>query len=125
MDTECIYKKHFQVIEPIEYVLDATSRQKFVYIPVLKVLTELLNRNDVLDKVLETEHIETVEHLSQYKTYRDGLYYKDNSLLSSEDLSIALGLYIDDLEVCNPLGTSKKKHKVCAVYWVISNVPIR
>lgn len=119
------YKKHFQVIEPIEYVLDATSRRKFVYIPVLKVLTELLNRNDVLDKVLETEHIETVEHLSQYKTYRDGLYYKDNSLLSSEDLSIALGLYIDDFEVCNPLGTSKKKHKVCAVYWVISNLPIR
>lgn len=79
----------------------------------------------MLDKVLETEHIETVEHLSQYKTYRDGLYYKDNSLLSSEDLSIALGLYIDDFEVCNPLGTSKKKHKVCAVYWVISNVPIR
>lgn len=64
-----------------EYVVDASSRQKFVYIPVLKVLTELLNHNDVLDKVLETEHIETVEHLSQYKTYRDDLHYKDNILL--------------------------------------------
>lgn len=112
------YKKNFKVIEPVEYVLDASSRRKFVYIPVLRVLTELLNRNDVLDKVLETGHIETVEN-SQYKTYRDGLYYKDNILLSSEDLSIALGLYIDDFEVCNPLGTSKKKYKVCAVYWVI------
>lgn len=74
----------------------------------MKVLTELLNRNDVLDKVLETEHSETVGHLSQYKAYRDGLYCKENILLSSEDLSIAVGLYIDDFEVCNPLGTSKK-----------------
>ena len=46
------------MIEPIEYILDATSRRKFVYILVLKVLTELFKNNDVLDKVLETEHIE-------------------------------------------------------------------
>lgn len=47
-------------------------------------------------------------------------------MLSSKDLSIALGLYIDDFEVYNPLPTSKKKkHKICAVYWVISNLPIR
>lgn len=91
---ETFYKNNFKVIEPIEYVLDASSRRKFVYIPILKVLTELLNRNDVLDKVLETEHRETVEHSTQYKTYRDGLYCKENILLSSEDLSIALGLYI-------------------------------
>lgn len=81
-----LYQKNFKVTEPIEYVLDASSRWKFVYIP---VLTELLNYDDVLDKVLETGHIETVEHLSQYKTYRDGLYYKDNILLSS-DLSMIL-----------------------------------
>lgn len=26
-------------------------------------------------------------------------------------------------EVVNPLGTSKLKHKMCAVYWVIANIP--
>jgi len=25
--------------------------------------------------------------------------------------------------VCNPLGTSRKKHKITAVYWVLANVP--
>lgn len=49
---------------------------------------------------------------------------KENKLLS-EELGIALGLYIDDFEICNPLGTSKKKHKVCGIYWVIANLPIR
>lgn len=50
-------------------------------------------------------------------------YFKENRLLT--ELGIALGLYIDDFELCNPLGTSKKKHKVCGIYWVIANLPIR
>ena len=28
-------------------------------------------------------------------------------------------------EVCNPLGTSRKKHKLCAIYWVIANLPVK
>ncbi len=32
---------------------------------------------------------------------------------------------MDDFEVANPLGTSKKKHKMCAVYWVIANMPTK
>lgn len=82
------------MIEPTEYVLYALSRQKFVYIPVLKVLTDLLNPSDVLDKVLQT-----VGHLTQYKSYRVSQYYKDNILLSSEDLRIALGQFIDNFKV--------------------------
>lgn len=46
-------------------------------------------------------------------------------LLSGEDQCISLALYIDDFEVCNPLGTSRKKHKVCAIYWVIANLPVK
>lgn len=25
--------------------------------------------------------------------------------------------------MCNPLGTSRKKHKLCAVYWILGNLP--
>lgn len=32
-------------------------------------------------------------------------------------------MYIDDFELCNPLGTSRKKHKLCAVYWFLGNSP--
>lgn len=32
-------------------------------------------------------------------------------------------LYVDDFEICNPLGTSRKKHKICAIYWILCNVP--
>ena len=35
----------------------------------------------------------------------------------------SLSAYIDDFEICNPLGTSRKKHKLCSVYWVLGNLP--
>ncbi|XP_057181928.1 uncharacterized protein LOC130548896 [Triplophysa rosa] len=119
------YKEHFKVVEPVEYVLDVSSSRKFVYIPILQILSELLNRNDVLDKLLQTEDREIFPDCAQFKSYKDGLYCKENQLLSSDNLSIALGLYIDDFEVCNTLGTSRKKHKICAVYWVLLNLPIQ
>ncbi|KAL0151533.1 hypothetical protein M9458_053185, partial [Cirrhinus mrigala] len=42
-------------------------------------------------------------------SYNDGHYFKDNSLLNSEEFRITLGLYVDDFEVANPLGTSRVK----------------
>lgn len=36
--------------------------------------------------------------------------------------SISLILYIDEFEICNPLGTSRRKHKICGVYWILGNL---
>ncbi len=58
-----------------------------------------------------------------YKSFHDGTHFKANKLFSENDLAIALNLYVDEFEVCNPLGTSRKKHKITAVYWVLANVP--
>lgn len=41
---------------------------------------------------------------------------------NEEEFRIALFLYIDDFEVANPLGTSRKKHKQTAIYWVLGNL---
>lgn len=42
--------------------------------------------------------------------------------MTEEEFRITLCLYIDDFEVANPLGTSKRKHKLCAIYWVLGNL---
>lgn len=57
-----------------------------------------------------------------FKSFQDGLIYSQNDFWSQEELRISLTLYIDDFEVCNPLGTSRKKHKLCGVYWILSNL---
>lgn len=43
--------------------------------------------------------------------------------MNVEELRISLRLYVDDFETCNPLGTSRKKHKLCGVYWTLGNLP--
>lgn len=40
-------------------------------------------------------------------------------------MAISIGLYVDEFEVCNPLGTSRKKHKITAIYWVLSDLPAK
>lgn len=109
--------KEFSVVTPVEFVLK-NDRQTVVYIPILKMLQTLLNNGDILDKAMSPE-----SNLSQgYRSHRDGSRFKDNSLLTEEEFRIALYLYIDDFEVANPLGTSRKKHKLCAIYWVFGNL---
>lgn len=41
----------------------------------------------------------------------------------SKQESIPLILYIDEFEICNPLGNSKGKHKICGLYWTLGNLP--
>lgn len=109
--------KEFPVVEPVEFVTDKQG-QNIVYIPLIIMLQALLNKDGVLDKALTTSSSKE----NEYSNYRDGSHFNENAILAEEEFRIALGLYIDDFEVANPLGTSKKKHKLCAVYWVLANL---
>ncbi|XP_051804668.1 uncharacterized protein LOC110969740 [Acanthochromis polyacanthus] len=92
------FKEKFGVIDPVEYVLDLPSKKKpFVYVPVLQTLQRLLNRGDIIDKVLEEIHKESQPGC--YNSSFDGSYFKENPLLSGEDRSISLALHIDDFEL--------------------------
>nr|XP_023651070.1 uncharacterized protein LOC111835233 isoform X1 [Paramormyrops kingsleyae]XP_023651071.1 uncharacterized protein LOC111835233 isoform X1 [Paramormyrops kingsleyae] len=107
------FKEQFCIIEPVEYILDEKST--FQYVPILKTLSQVLQKNDKMLKNVYSSR-------STYETFCDGSHFKENSCLSGDDERICLILYIDDFEVCNPLGTSRKKHKITAVYWVLANI---
>lgn len=51
--------------------------------------------------------------------YCDGLQFNAHSLYASEPTALQLILYYDELELCNPLGSRRKKHKV-GVLWPCS-----
>lgn len=117
---EGIYiSEYFPIIEPTEYLYNTAHKNYFVYISVTKVLETLLGCTDFFDKVVFNQ-----EALSgHFKSFQDSKYYKENKLLGEQNTWISLGLYIDDFEVCNQLGTSTKLHKITAVYWVVLNLP--
>lgn len=104
---QSFYRQNFTVIEPVEYVLNRQKRSHtVVYVPILTILTEILKRDEVLHELKVNR---PVKESGQYKSCLDGDYFKRNPILSNEDVSLCITLYIDDFEICNPLGTSKKK----------------
>lgn len=118
------YKSHFKVVEPVEYILDRKNNKSFQYISILKSLQHILDCQTILDQAV---NLNTVDNQPQktsvhYKTIFDGDFFHENGLLSKQE-SISLILYIDEFEICNPLGTSRRKHKICGLYWVLGNLP--
>lgn len=103
--------------------MEARSNKTFQYVPVLNVLQLLLARIDIVDKLVDHHTTSTSSaNANQYGCFQDGDHHKKKSFFFREGF-ISLCFYIDDFEVCNPLGTSRKKHRLCAVYWIFGNLP--
>lgn len=117
-------KKHFSMVEPVEYFHSAREGRSFQYVPILKSLSKIFEKKEIQDLFTQKQAEETdIRPEPQYKSYCDGTIFKNNTLLSENNPAISLILHVDDFEICNPLGTSRKKHKITAAYWVLANVP--
>lgn len=61
----------------------------------------------------------------------DGAYFRQSKLAQpatpeeEDDLRIGLILYYDDLELNNPLGVTRGKHKVACFYLALANLPAK
>ncbi len=53
----------------------------------------------------------------------NGSNLKGNKLLNTDVSSLSLILYQDALEVANPLGSGRKKHKLLCVYATLADIP--
>lgn len=114
-------EKNYPVVMPVQYVLE--PGHTVVYVPILQMIQQMFKHSDILDRIKETK----VSQKGQYMSHQDGSYFQENDLLSSSDrtLKLPLILYIDDLEIANPLGTSRKIHKLCTLYWVVADLPVK
>ncbi|XP_051813199.1 uncharacterized protein LOC127536542 isoform X3 [Acanthochromis polyacanthus] len=120
------YRDCFSVVEPVTFILDGKKRRTFQYVPILKSLQQVLSRKGILDKLIENHKGTTSlerDPSYEYRSFKDGNHFQQNKFLNNDELRISVCLYVDDFETCNPLGTSRKKHKLCAVYWLLSNLP--
>ncbi|XP_049330682.1 uncharacterized protein LOC111195788 isoform X1 [Astyanax mexicanus] len=112
-------KELFSIVEPLEYILDAKEGKTFQYVPILQSLSQILKNSDIQEKVFRERPCSSC----RYNSFRDGSHFQENQFLSGEELRLSILLYSDDFEICNPLGTSRKKHKVTSVYWVLADIP--
>lgn len=86
-------ESNYPVVKPVQYLLEPGHTA--VNVPILKMIQKIFNHTDILDKVRETKLVKN----DQYVSHQHGLYFKENSLLSSNELKVTLIFNIDDLEI--------------------------
>lgn len=90
----------------------------FQYVPVEETLRKLLQSPDVLTEIKQF-------HGSKDNVMRDmcdGSIYKNHPVFGTNSQSIQIIGYYDEVELCNPLGSSNKKHKLGCLFITIGNL---
>ena len=77
-------ERNYPVVRPVQYELEPGHTT--VHISILEMIQEMFRHTDILDKIKEIKPAQP----GQYMSHQDGSYFKDNELLSSEELTLLL-----------------------------------
>lgn len=99
----------------------------FQYVSILSTIETLFRSSDFREMYFRYNNTEK-NHVCQpgkYKYFCCGNSCKENELFRRHPNSLQLQIASDDFEICNPLASKANRHKVCAVYFTIQNLPQR
>lgn len=118
------YEKRESYVHPVKIdlikVLDNGIQEAsfFYYVPILKTLQVMLKNKNVFDMCFREVNTKDGCFFDIY----DGNIFKHNSFFVKYPHAIRLILFQDAFELCNPLGSSRKKHKIVGIYMVLGNL---
>ena len=118
-------KDSFEHIEPVTVRLGGGScRDSYQYIPICQSLKVLLEDQSYINQKREDPyyHDEMI-----VRDVRDGHYFRNNAFFQKNHDAVPLMLFQDELEVVNPLGSGKTKHKINCTYYTTYDIqgPLR
>lgn len=123
MKKKC-YNTFFQRVEPVKIILGRNNQHKlchYYYIPVKETLKTMILNDNVRSKI---NSVNTSSHsVHALKDISDGLAFKNNIFFQANPDALQIILYVDAFELCNPLGSSRTKHKLLAAYMTLGNIP--
>ena len=90
----------------------------FHYIPVEETLKKLLQCPDILNQIKNFHG--SSNHL--LKDMCDGSVFQNHPVFSSDKQALQIIPYFDEVELCNPLGSNTKKHKLGCIFFSIGNI---
>ena len=116
----------FNYIKPTERILhrNPTGRNAvYQYVPIQPVLeTYLKNKSIRCEMQLDGPAKNFDSDGIVYKSFTDGSAFINHPFFSIYNNALRLHFYIDEFEVCNPLGAKRGKYKTIGVYYIIGNV---
>lgn len=93
------------------------KRDTFQYIPVEDTLKKILQLPDIVHEIDNF-------HGSEYDTLTDicdGSVFKTHPTFKLDKQAIQIIAYYDEVELCNPLGSNTKKHKLGCLFFSVGN----
>ena len=92
----------------------------FQYIPLLDTLKALLSDVSIIEQVFDSW--KRVRSDGIIEDFCDGYLFKSHPLFSKDPFALQLIPYYDELELCNPLGSHVKQHKLGIVFFTLGNI---
>ena len=97
------------------------NNDSFQYISVLQVITKMVEQKEVWHSIQRKLEKDSVKDPNLLSSYVDGTICKCHDVFTDKN-AIRLHLYVDEFEVCNPIGSHRSTHKLCAFYYFLGNV---
>lgn len=115
---ELIYNKKEKIENP---TLIQSTCQK---VSIISTLKAFFRQPENVDTYFEYQaNHKCIEN--SFENFCCGQVFKSQEFFRLNPDAIQLQLAIDDVEICDPLSSKSNLHKVCAVYFVIRNIPHR
>ena len=90
----------------------------FQYIPIEETLKRVLQMPDIVNEI-NYFHGSNSDCLMDRC---DGSVFRTHPIFSTDKRAIQVIAYVDEIELCNPLGSSTKKHKLACLFFTIGNL---
>ena len=109
-----------------EYILRGTGTKRrrvlasdfFYYVPLSDAVHQLLSHPDIFQEVSRS----SASTDGVLRDFCDGRLYKNHPLFSANPCALQIIAYFDEVELCNPLGSSAKKHKLGMFFFTLGNI---
>ncbi|XP_065650284.1 uncharacterized protein LOC136078439 [Hydra vulgaris] len=98
------------------------KKETFQYVPILPFLKKLIEKEEEWSSIkrkLENDHSNKTNLLYSYS---GGFICNNHNVFKKEKYALRLHFYIDEFEVCNPIGAHRTVHKICALYFYLGNI---
>jgi len=96
------------------------KQDSYQYVPLLQSLEALLSDQSIQEQVQKFP--KRIRTDGKMEDYCDGARFKGHCLFSKDQCALQIIAHYDELEVCNPLGSHVKKHKVGVLSYTLGNV---
>ena len=121
-------ESHFKFVPPVEVVLNkdevknGASKDVIHYVPIIESLKTLVEDKTFIEAVRSNRNRmhtrkEVISDVLEGRAFRENTFFKNNP-------GAYVGhLYSDGVEITNPIGAAKGKHKIVQVFYSLLQIP--